>query len=108
MTRTIGIAGRQALTLAQHVTGAPGTERVLSSAPSTVDNTPPPLMRQEVEQSSTASSAADATTSAARNGATSESEAETPLPSPEDVAERVYRIFCENLRQERERRGHWG
>jgi hypothetical protein len=28
-------------------------------------------------------------------------------PSVEEIAERVYRLFCQELRRERERRGHW-
>ena len=45
--------------------------------------------------------------STSTDGAPSEIEQETPSFSPEEVAERVYRIFCENLRRERERRGYW-
>lgn len=108
MTRGIGIAGRQALDLAQHVTDAQRTERVPSSAPSSVDNSPSPLMRQEVTQSPIESGDSNASTTAGANPAASEIERETPSPSPEDVAERVYHIFCETLRLERERRGRWG
>jgi hypothetical protein len=34
-------------------------------------------------------------------------EREKRPPSPEEVAERVYHLFCQELRRERERRGHW-
>ncbi len=34
-------------------------------------------------------------------------EREKKPPSPEEVAERVYHLFCQELRRERERRGHW-
>ncbi len=29
------------------------------------------------------------------------------LPSAQEVAERVYRLFCQDLRQMRERQGRW-
>ena len=32
---------------------------------------------------------------------------EAHLPSAEEVAERVYRLFCQDLRQMRERQGRW-
>ncbi len=32
---------------------------------------------------------------------------ETRLPSAQEVAERVYRLFCQDLRQMRERQGRW-
>jgi hypothetical protein len=31
----------------------------------------------------------------------------TPPPSPEEVADRVYRLLCEDLRRDRERWGRW-
>ncbi|MBI4790799.1 MAG: hypothetical protein HY782_27535 [Chloroflexi bacterium] len=46
-------------------------------------------------------------TAAETDMAASEIERETSTVSVADVAERVYRIFCENLRRERERRGRW-
>lgn len=30
---------------------------------------------------------------------------ETKMPTPEAIAERVYRLFCQELRREQERRG---
>ncbi len=63
-------------------------------------------------QSSLAPSAAD--TPAAQpgsDGAPSQSGTagveEAHLPSAEEVAERVYHLFCQDLRQMRERQGHW-
>ena len=35
------------------------------------------------------------------------SERETDIPSLAEIAERVYRLFYQELRQERERRGRW-
>ena len=32
---------------------------------------------------------------------------EAHLPSAQEVAERVYRLFCQDLRQIRERQGRW-
>ncbi len=32
---------------------------------------------------------------------------EARLPSAQEVAERVYRLFCQDLRQMRERQGRW-
>ncbi len=32
---------------------------------------------------------------------------EARLPSVQEVAERVYRLFCQDLRQMRERQGRW-
>ena len=32
---------------------------------------------------------------------------EAHLPSAQEVAERVYRLFCQDLRQTRERQGRW-
>ena len=32
---------------------------------------------------------------------------EARLPSAQEVAERVYRLFCQDLRQIRERQGRW-
>jgi len=59
-------------------------------------------------QLSLSSGAADAPDTQPRPG---EGEAigaeETRLPSAQEVAERVYRLFCQDLRQIRERQGRW-
>lgn len=34
-------------------------------------------------------------------------ERETPSPSPEEVADRVYELLCQDLRWARERSGRW-
>ena len=99
--RGIGISGRQ-------VTDARRTESVLSAAPSSVASSPSPLMRQAVTQLPSEASAGPGAPTARENAAASEIKRETPSLSPQDVAERVYRIFCEELRRERERRGRWG
>ncbi len=43
---------------------------------------------------------------AASQGGAADAE-EAPLPSAQEVAERVYRLFCQDLRQIRERQGRW-
>ncbi len=42
---------------------------------------------------------------ASQDGADGAEEADSP--SAEEVAERVYRLFCQDLRQMRERQGRW-
>ena len=32
---------------------------------------------------------------------------ETSPPSPQEIADRVYHLFCQDLRRERERQGRW-
>lgn len=106
MTRIIGTAGRQALNLAQHVAGARRIEPVPSSTLSSAHNGIPSLMRQAADAPPEQNND-NAPAPARADTAASEIERETPSLSPQDVAERVYHIFCENLRRERERRGYW-
>ncbi len=70
--------------------------------------------RQAVEGQATVQAAPDGPSAAAPASASGPGtgqaaagaiERETPTPSAEEVAERVYRLFCQELRQERERRG---
>ncbi len=48
----------------------------------------------------------DQALSQASQGGTAGAE-EAHSPSAEEVAERVYRLFCQDLRQMRERQGRW-
>ena len=98
MTRSIGLAGRQAAGLAQSVTSARRAGVALHSRA--------PLMRVATSDADE-SVASDALQAAGAGGAALEIEREAGTPSVQDVAERVYRIFCQNLRLERERRGRW-
>ncbi len=52
-----------------------------------------------------AAAAPDARPGSSEDEATGAEEAR--LPSAQEVAERVYRLFCQDLRQMRERQGRW-
>ena len=63
----------------------------------------------DISQPSLSSSAAntpDAQREPGEDGAAAGAE-ESHLPSAQEVAERVYRLFCQDLRQIRERQGRW-
>lgn len=62
-------------------------------------------MRQAAPDSQTQSGGAGSTAPAATATAASEIARETQSPSAQEVAERVYHLFCESLRRDRERHG---
>jgi hypothetical protein len=99
VSEPIGAAGRAALALAQerHRRARPQVLPVAGSGLALVQRADAP----------TAAGAATAPATATSEAATPANERDGSLPSAEAVAERVYRLFCRDLRLERERGGRW-
>lgn len=100
MGEAIGAAGRAARDLARRRLGA-------LPAPSSVHPLPLPLVQAaaETEADTTATSSPAPAMPPAAPSAAAASERETTTVTAEEVAERVYRLFCRDLRLERERQG---
>lgn len=100
----IGKAGRRARALAQNVQGDCRTSAAPPHASGSARESCPLLMRQS-ELGPPEPNGEQGTASAPAEMAASEIGRETSQPSAQDVAERVYRIFVQRLRLERERLG---
>lgn len=106
MSRPIGIAGRRALALARHQRQPRPAYRIEAPVLTTTSAGSGQIMRAAAtdlpptdDGRSGPPSPADTVGQAMKR--------ETILPTPEEIAERVYRLFCRDLRQEHERRGRW-
>ena len=99
-----GPAGRGARDMAQNQRE---TEHQLTPGSPGLASTPPPanyIWRQTEARLSSTEMDASGPSDPSADQAT---ERETDMPSLEEIAERVYRLFYQELRQERERRGRW-
>ncbi len=65
-----------------------------------------PSLAHSAADTPAAQPGSDQAPSAPSQGGTAGAEGAHP-PSAEEVAERVYRLFCQDLRQMRERQGLW-
>lgn len=99
MSEPIGAAGRAALALAR--------ERRRRAQPEALPVAGPGLALVQRANAPTAAGAATAPATAAAEAAGPANEREGSLSSAEAVAERVYRLFCQELRLGRERSGRW-
>lgn len=101
MNKPIGIAGRRGRDLAQ---GQREVRHPVSIHDSDGDD-PLPLVQRAVS-AQPAVDIAEQVASSAMNDLPAEAvERVASAPSAEEVAERVYRLFCQDLRRDRERRG---
>lgn len=106
MSGLVGEAGRRALEFAQsrvaagHHTGVRAPE-VLPDGGGAL----PLLQRAAGDPPPSDAGGGAAPPSTAQEPAPQAAERETSLPSAQEVADRVYRLFCQELRRGRERRG---
>ena len=107
MTNYWGMAGRRARSLALDRMQVTGSALGPAPAPSTTPEDPLPLVQRAAANSLPAKGAVGAPSSDSTAMGAEEIERETPSPSPEEVADRVYQLLCQDLRWERERRGRW-
>jgi hypothetical protein len=106
MTRRIGAAGRRALDLALNRVEAGRTGRAPAPARFPIRAAPLPFLQRAAPSPPPASEPQNGSGSQL-TPAEGAIERETPSPSPKEIADRVYRLFCQDLRRDRERRGRW-
>lgn len=107
MTYRLGLAGRRARGLA--LARIQGAEPVRSPAPTVlaIPDDPLPLVQRAAPSGSPAESVGGSPPSQPAETGAAAIERETHPPTPEEVTERVYHLFSQDLRRERERRGRW-
>ena len=104
MTGRIGIAGRRALDLATDLEERrPGG--ILPHARRPVSGEVLPLLQRTADAGAPASEADSAQSPTPAEASSEATRRETDVPTPREVADRVYHLFCRDLRRDRERRG---
>ncbi len=103
MNKHIGIAGRRARDLVQ---GRIEVGRPVSIRDNVRDD-PLPLVQRAVSEQPAVDTAEHLVSSAMNDLPAEAVERVASAPSAKDVAERVYRLFCQDLRRYRERRGNF-
>lgn len=106
MTDRLGTAGRRARRLVLARTGGVAPVRSPAPAVQAIGDDPLPLVQRAASGGSQAEGTSSLPSQPGEPGVAAV-ERETHPPTPEEVTERVYRLFMQDLRCERERRGHW-
>ena len=109
MTPPIGIAGRRARDLARRRAEAVRPGRTPASIFTPVREGPLPWVQRAAPDRPTVGDGGGAPplTPATMPAAAEAINGQTVPPSAEEVAQRVYDLFCQDLRRDRERRGRW-
>ena len=105
MTRRVGSAGRRARDLALGIMGIRTGDGGRAVARFPVRRGSLPLLQRAVSGRQAVGSGESVSSPSLALTAAAEIEQEMSPPSPEEVADRVYRLFCQDLRRDRERRG---
>lgn len=107
MTDRLGMAGRRARGLALNRMQGAAPVRGPAPTPIAIPDDPLPLIQRAAPSQSPAAGVADSAPSQPTETGAAAIERETHSPTPKEVAELVYRLFSQDLRWERERRGRW-
>jgi len=107
VTVPIGATGRRALRLAKKRVEARRYTALQPAGTFEAHGSPLPLVQAAAAELAAEPAGAAAPSPAAPGQAPEAIEREMTSPSPEEVADRVYHLFCRELRGERERRGGW-
>lgn len=107
MTKHLGMAGRRVRSLALDRKQIAGAVHGPAPAPSAIPEAPLPLVQRLAASQSSTEGESDSPSPGVTEMGAAAIERETTSPSPEEVADRVYQLLCQDLRWERERRGRW-